>query len=86
MPPGAGKVDGIDPQGSLLRVKGFTPNDNGPVIYLDSDDGLDAALKRVESAGGKITFPKFRIASGHLATFKDTEGNTIGLIEWDQQT
>lgn len=84
MPPGAGKVDSIEPQGSLLQVEGFEPGEKGSIIYFDPVDDLESILERVESAGGKVTFPKFRIGNGYLATFIDSEGNTVGVLEWDK--
>lgn len=83
MPPGAGLVDTIEPVGSLLQVKNFQPNNDGAIIYFDPVDNLDAFIKRVEQAAGAITFPKFRIGNGYLATFTDSEGNMIGVLEWD---
>ncbi|MEZ4670883.1 MAG: VOC family protein [Anaerolineae bacterium] len=85
MPPGAGKVDGIEPQGTLLQVAGFEPSTSGSVIYFDPQKELESMLKRVEAAGGKVTFPKFRIGNGYIATFTDSEGNTVGLLEWDAE-
>lgn len=85
MPPGAGKVEGIEPQGTLLQVNGFEPSSTGSMIYFDPEKNLDAMLARVEAAGGKIAFPKFRIGNGYLATFTDSEGNTVGLLEWDAE-
>jgi predicted enzyme related to lactoylglutathione lyase len=84
MPPGAGLEEGPDPQGSLLHVAGFEPGDKGPIIYFDPVERLEVVLGRVDAAGGKVTFPKFRIGSGYLATFVDSEGNTVGLLEWDE--
>ncbi len=84
MPPGAGVEEGIDPCGSILQTAGFEPSAKGPVIYFDPVDDLDQLLRRVEEAGGKIVFPKFRIGHGYLATFADSEGNTIGVLEWDK--
>jgi predicted enzyme related to lactoylglutathione lyase len=41
--------------------------------------------KKVEKAGGKITMPKMTINTvGHLIKFKDTEGNTVGAMEYDE--
>jgi hypothetical protein len=85
MPPGAGKVESIEPQGTLLQVDGFKPSETGSVIYFDPEKQLDVMLERVVAAGGKVTFPKFRIGNGYIATFTDSEGNTVGLLEWDQQ-
>ena len=46
-------------------------------------DSIDAALKKVEKAGGGIVFPKMEIAPGMgwIAAFKDTEGNMMGFHE-----
>lgn len=85
IPPGAGMEEGLDPQGSLLHVAGFEPSDKGPIVYFDPVESLEAVLGRVEAAGGKVTSPKFRIGSGYLATFVDSEGNTVGLLAWDSE-
>ncbi len=85
MPPGAGIDEDIAPQGSLLHVAGFEPSNTGSIIYFDPVDGIDVVVGRVEAAGGKITFPKFRIGDGYLATFIDSEGNIVGLLEWDKE-
>lgn len=84
MPPGAGIEENVEPSGSLLQTTHFEPSRQGPIIYFDPVDDLEMVLKRVEAAGGKVTFPKFRIGHGYLATFIDSEGNTIGLLAWDQ--
>ena len=85
MPPGAGVEDNIEPAGSLLQTADFEPSDKGAIVYFDPVEGLDVVLGRVEAAGGKIAFPKFRIGHGYLATFIDSEGNTVGLLEWDKE-
>jgi predicted enzyme related to lactoylglutathione lyase len=85
MPPGAGVEDDIQPLGSLLHSTNFEPSNTGSIIYLDPVESLDLVLGRVEVAGGKVTFPKFHIGSGHLANFVDSEGNTIGLMEDDKE-
>jgi hypothetical protein len=85
MPPGAGVKDDIEPAGSLLQTANFEPGSRGSVIYFDPAQKLDVVLGRVEPAGGKVTFPKFRIGNGYLATFIDSEGNTVGLLEWDKE-
>lgn len=85
MPPGANPEGDINPQGSLLQSANFMPSTGGTVIYFEPVETLDVVLERVEPAGGKITFPKFRIGAGYLATFNDSEGNTVGLLEWDKQ-
>ena len=84
MPPGAGVEDGIDPCGTLLHTPGFEPSQKGTIVYFDPVENLEGMLERVKAAGGKITFPRFRIGNGYLATFIDSEGNTVGLLEWDK--
>lgn len=84
MPPGAGLEEGIEPSGSLLQTAHFEPGTNGTIVYFDPGGDLEAVLARVEAAGGQVTFPKFRIGSGYLSTFTDSEGNTVGLLAWDE--
>jgi predicted enzyme related to lactoylglutathione lyase len=51
----------------------------GPMITIDVDD-LDAALKTVESLGGKQVGEKLPVGDmGFAAYFEDTEGNVLGL-------
>jgi predicted enzyme related to lactoylglutathione lyase len=85
MPPGALVEDGIEPLGSLLHTANFEPSHKGTIVYLDPMESLDVLLGRVEAVGGKVTFPKFRIGHGYLATFIDSEGNTVGLLEEDKE-
>lgn len=85
MPPGAGIEEDIEPSGTLMQTGGFEPSDKGTVVYFDPVESLDIVLERVEAAGGKVTFPRFRIGHGYLATFMDSEGNTVGLLEWDSE-
>jgi predicted enzyme related to lactoylglutathione lyase len=84
MPPGAGIEDDIQPGGTLLQTANFEPSATGTVVYFNPAEDMDTVLRRVEAAGGKITFPRFRIGNGYLATFLDSEGNTVGLLEWDE--
>ena len=85
MPPGAGIEDHIQPSGTLLQAANFEPSATGSIVYFDPAEDMDTVLKRVEVAGGKVTFPRFRIGNGYLATFMDSEGNTVGLLEWDKE-
>jgi len=54
---------------------------SGIRIYLDCTPSLDAALSRVEAAGGQIVAPKSALppGMGFIAHMRDTEGNEIGL-------
>jgi len=47
---------------------------------------MDAAIRRVEGAGGLIVVPKMPIPTvGWLAYFKDPDGNIHGLYQNDPQ-
>lgn len=83
LPPGSDPQGELDPGGSILQTAGFKPAKDGTVIYLDPIESLDTVLARVEAAGGRVETPKTRIGHGYLATFIDSEGNTVGLLEWD---
>lgn len=54
---------------------------SGIRIYLDCMPGIDAALARVEAAGGQIVSPKSALppGMGFIAHLRDTEGNEVGL-------
>ena len=65
--------------GTLIQDEGYTPSKDGSLIYLAVDD-IDATLKRVEQAGGKILVPKLNIGEhGNIAHFEDSEGNRVAL-------
>jgi uncharacterized protein len=45
---------------------------------------IDECIVRLEKLGGEIIFPKTIINGvGYLAYFKDTEGNTFGMMQND---
>ena len=45
---------------------------------------IDEYVKKVQDLGGRIIMPKTTIPGfGYLATFLDSEGNTLGLWETD---
>ena len=47
-------------------------------------DALDALLGKVSGLGGRIAMPKTAIPGvGWLAYLKDTEGNTLGVMQSD---
>jgi len=49
------------------------------LIYVNSDD-IEADLKKAESLGGTIVYPKSEIPNtGWFGIFKDPTGNTIAL-------
>jgi uncharacterized protein len=64
----------------LVQGGDRNPKDDGVLVYLKADDGIDAVLKRVESAGGSIVMAKSGDEeNGYIAFFTDPEGNRIGL-------
>ena len=66
--------------GCIMQSAGFAPSMQGVKIYLNAQKGLDAALGRVEKAGGKVILPRTDIGEfGFMAHVQDTEGNVVGL-------
>jgi predicted enzyme related to lactoylglutathione lyase len=68
--------------GCLLAGEGTPePATHGTLVYLNASPSLDAALARVEAAGGRITTPKVALPEGmgFFAHVTDTEGNRVGL-------
>lgn len=57
------------------------PTAQGTLVYLNAEPSLDAALARVEAAGGRITTPKVQLPGdmGAFAHVADPEGNRVGL-------
>jgi hypothetical protein len=73
MPKEPGAING----GILQRPK-EAPS---PTIYVGVQS-VDATIKKVEAAGGKVVTPKTAISNmGAYARVGDTEGNVIGLFE-----
>ena len=72
--------DGIG--GSLNPFMGIKPTaDSGVTVWLNAGEDLQAALNRVEGAGGKILMEKTPISDeyGFMGMILDSEGNRIGL-------
>jgi predicted enzyme related to lactoylglutathione lyase len=75
---GAEGKPGID--GGLLQRRG--PGQTPMVIA--GVDNIDAAVAKVEKAGGENVVPKMPIPGvGWCAYFKDTEGNIFGIFQDD---
>jgi hypothetical protein len=71
-----------DVHGALVQGEGFIPSDKGSLIYLNGGDDLATPLGRVAAAGGTVLQDKMSIGEhGHIALFKDTEGNKVGFLE-----
>jgi uncharacterized protein len=66
--------------GCLVEMKDRKPSADGPLVYLNAEGRLDAALAAVTANGGKIVQPKHPIGPyGFRAVFQDTEGNNVAL-------
>jgi len=87
------------PSGPYYSVK--TGDDSRPGIngsFFKKEEGwstvsnvinvedIDACIKKLEELGGEIVFPKTTINGvGYLSYFKDTEGNTFGMMQNDPE-
>lgn len=67
--------------GAIVESQYHKPSADGAKIYLNGNPDLDAALGKVEAAGGKIHMPKMKISDdiGYMGFFVDTEGNVVAL-------
>jgi predicted enzyme related to lactoylglutathione lyase len=60
---------------------GPKPSADGAIVYLNAEPSLDAAIARVEAAGGRVVLPKVQLPGdmGAFAHITDSEGNRVGL-------
>ena len=66
--------------GCLVQTMDAKPSDGGPLLYLNADGRLDAAVAAAGIAGGTVIQPKHSIGpDGYRAIVLDTEGNRIAL-------
>jgi len=71
---------GHDVSGCIVLAADNKPSATGPLLYLNCQGRLDAALAAVESAGGKILVAKETIGQyGFRAVILDSEGNRLAL-------
>lgn len=69
---------GID--GGLMRRAEMFPH----VVNTIDVPSVDQFIESITAHGGTILMPKFPLPGvGHLAYFKDTEGNTFGILQSD---
>jgi predicted enzyme related to lactoylglutathione lyase len=69
-----------DVSGCLFISSDHPPSENGPLVYLNCDGRLDAAVEAVSSNGGTVVMPRHPIGPhGFRAIVLDTEGNRLGL-------
>lgn len=65
--------------GALAKGEIYVPTVNGIVIYFGTND-IDLILQKAVEAGGEILYPKTSNGDlGHVAEFKDSEGNRMAL-------
>lgn len=87
MGPSQGAVFAYDPEGNgtggalLMGPSAPAPSAGGTLVYLDASPSLDAALKRVTAAGGRIALPRQALppGMGFFAHITDLDGNRVGL-------
>jgi predicted enzyme related to lactoylglutathione lyase len=67
--------------GAIVHSPAMTPADDGVIVYLNARPTVDAALARIEEAGGRTEGPVIELPQeiGYIAFFTDTEGNRLGL-------
>lgn len=76
--PHAGESESVS--GCLVKMEEAQPSANGPLIYLNCTDRLDAAGAAVEPNGGKILKAKHSIGPyGFRTVILDSEGNRVAL-------
>ena len=75
----SGGEDAKGAAGALIATDEYKPSADGTVIYFECED-VATETSRVESAGGKLLFPKMSIGEfGFISQCIDTEGNKIGF-------
>lgn len=68
------------PRTMLLKSPGFTPTKDGAVVYLGLEGSIEEAVKRVEAAGGTVSFGPFGTHDeGFIINMVDSEGNSVGI-------
>ena len=67
--------------GALVQSPIHTPSGSGSIVYLNANPSLQAAVDRIEPAGGTVTMPATKISDeiGYMAFFIDSEGNAMAL-------
>jgi len=82
-PPGFYRIHGAGTQGALQQRSGPSePGCKGFECSFAVED-LNASVKLIEAAGGKMLGPKHEIPNvGNLAQFHDTESNQAIIIQY----
>ena len=69
--------------GALIEEPGYIAPERSTIVYLNIPDSIESVLDRVAKKGGKIEIPKTQIHEevGWSASFRDLDGNLIGLYQ-----
>ena len=71
--------------GALVQAPGYTPSNDGSVLYV-TVPSIDDTMEKITAAGGKELMPKMSIGEhGHIAHFEDTEGNRLAVHMMPEQ-
>lgn len=66
--------------GCLVVMDDRKPSQDGPLVHLNVEGRLDAAVDAAKQQGGVVLKPKEQIGPyGHRAIILDTEGNAVAL-------
>lgn len=73
--------------GALLEEPDYVAPGRAVILYLNIPDTIESVQARAEEKGGAIVTPRSVIDEevGWSATFKDPDGNVIGLYESAQK-
>lgn len=72
--------------GGMSQREGLAVEGNDAFVCTVGVDDVDVYIEKIEAAGGEVTMPKSAIPKvGWFASFKDTEGNKLGLMQSDMQ-
>lgn len=65
--------------GALVKGEVYIPTINGVIVYFRTDS-IEETLERAIELGCEVLYPKTSVGKlGHVAEFKDSEGNRIAL-------
>ena len=77
--------DAAGAAGTLIQGDGYTPSQEGTLVYLHVDN-IEVTLGKMDDIGGKPLMPKMNIGQhGFIAHFEDSEGNRVALHEYPQE-
>ena len=72
-------ADAAGASGALAMGESYVPSVDGSRVYFRVAD-IDAVLARAVAAGGEVLYAKKSVGEyGHVAEFKDSEGNRVAL-------